>query len=441
VTAIPHDVPLKSVHWQNIPQTCGQCHADVQEAYLRGIHGQAVVAGRRGAPVCTDCHGVHAIAPVKAVTSTVFPSHIPETCGQCHAAERIVTRYRLPPQVVETYMESFHGLSLRLGNMMVANCASCHGAHEILPLTDPRSSVNPHNLAKTCGQCHAGISAQVAKGRIHTTARAGLEHPVVSWVRRFYLFLIVLVTGSMLVHNSLDFLKKLRLHYQRVGLAVAVERMSLNERLQHGLLVIVFVILAYTGFALKFPQAWWASPFVGRFDWRTLGHRAAALVFCLLCGYHLGFMLLTKRGRLERTALLPRWQDVTQLFQMLGYYVGRRQKRPVFGRYSYVEKFEYWALVWGSVIMVFTGALMTWEEWTLRLFPKWVFDVVTAVHFYEAVLACLAIALWHLYFVMFDPDEYPMKWSWITGRASPADEAHREGAEEQLRHGTHESGS
>ena len=69
--------------------------------------------------------------------------------------------------------------------------------------------------------------------------------------------------------------------------------------------------------------------------------------------------------------------------------------------------------------------LMTWQNWTLRVFPKWFFDVLSTVHFYEAVLACLAIVVWHGYFVAMDPDEYPMKWTWLTGRASAADTAHR----------------
>lgn len=206
-------------------------------------------------------------------------------------------------------------------------------------------------------------------------------------------------------------------------------RMSLGERIQHGVLSLAFVTLAYTGFALKFPQAWWASPFVGRVDWRSLGHRVAALLFCSLAVVHLGYVLFTKRGRLHVRALLPRRVDFIQPFQMLAFYIGVRQERPLFARYSYVEKAEYWALVWGSVIMALTGALMTWEGWTLRLFPKWFFDAVTAVHYYEAVLACLAIVVWHFYFVIFDPDEYPMKWTWITGRSSEADQKHREDEE------------
>jgi cytochrome b subunit of formate dehydrogenase len=136
-------------------------------------------------------------------------------------------------------------------------------------------------------------------------------------------------------------------------------------------------------------------------------------------------MLATLRGRKELAAMWPRKADIVQPFQMLAFYVGLRPQRPVFARYSYVEKMEYWALVWGSVVMALSGALLTWQDLTLRFFPKWIYDVVTAIHFYEAILACLAICVWHFYFTVFDPDEYPMKWTWITGEASESDKHHR----------------
>ncbi|MBI2094535.1 MAG: hypothetical protein HYT88_07460, partial [Candidatus Omnitrophica bacterium] len=105
------------LYWQNIPSTCGKCHENIKQTYQRSVHGAAVKAGKRDAPVCTDCHGEHSITAVKEATSKVFPSHIPETCGQCHAAERVITKYQLPAHVLETYMESFHGLSLQLGSV------------------------------------------------------------------------------------------------------------------------------------------------------------------------------------------------------------------------------------------------------------------------------------------------------------------------------------
>ncbi len=431
ITDIPHELtatdPSSKLYWQNIPQTCGKCHENIKMIYLESVHGKAMLAGKREAPVCTDCHGEHSIEAIKLSTSNVFPSHIPETCGQCHSAERITTKYKLPSYAVETYMESVHGLTIQLGSVLAANCSSCHGSHNILPRTDPRSMIYPQNLPQTCGKCHKGVGPQVAQGQIHSGTRPGTknENLGVSFVRKFYLILIITVLGGMLIHNCLDFFKKLKIHYLKMKQIKGKTRMNPNERLQHGLLIFTFVVLAYTGFALKYPQAWWSIPFVGRVDWRSFGHRGAALLFCLLTLYHIKFLFFTKRGRWQFNALLFRRDDFLQLIQMFSYFFGKRSKRPALGHYSYIEKIEYWALVWGSIVMTITGSLMLQEAWFLKIFPKWFFDIVIAIHFYEAILASLAIILWHGYFVMFDPDEYPMKWTWITGHSSPSDREHR----------------
>jgi formate dehydrogenase gamma subunit len=229
----------------------------------------------------------------------------------------------------------------------------------------------------------------------------------------------------MLFHNALDFMRKLRLHYERTKTPGGRLRMSLSMRIQHGVLALSFIALAYSGFALKYPQAWWAAPFSGHPEWRSNCHRVAAVLFTLLSVYHVFFLAFSRRGRDELRAILPARADLVQPFQMLAFYLGWRKERPKFARYSYIEKAEYWALVWGSTIMIVTGGFLLWEAWTLRHFPKWAFDVFETVHFYEAILACLAILVWHMYFVIFDPDEYPMKWTWMSGEDSPADKHHR----------------
>jgi cytochrome b subunit of formate dehydrogenase len=225
----------------------------------------------------------------------------------------------------------------------------------------------------------------------------------------------------MLLHNVLDFYKKLKVHHATVTSGKR-SRMGVNERIQHGFLAFSFILLAYTGFTLVYPTSWWALPFMGRLDWRGLGHRLGALIFCVLSVYHLYYITCTKSGRKHLKLLLPRKIDLIQCGQSFKYYFGKREQKPIFGFYGYIEKLEYWALVWGSFIMIVTGVLMTRETWFLSNLPKWLFDVVTAVHYYEAILACLAILLWHGYFVMFDPDEYPMKWTWYSGHESSVDE-------------------
>lgn len=198
-------------------------------------------------------------------------------------------------------------------------------------------------------------------------------------------------------------------------------RWTKNERIQHWILAIGFVVLVITGFALKYPDAWWVRPFIGSdlvFKLRGILHRLAGATFIALGIYHLGYLAFTKRGRSQIKALCPRIQDIRDAVQNFTFNLGLGKRRPRFGHYSYIEKVEYWALVWGAVIMGGTGLLLWFEEWTLSLFPKWVMDLLTVIHLYEAWLATLAIFVWHFYMVLFKPDVYPIDLSMITGEIS-----------------------
>lgn len=413
--------PKSKIYRSNVPSTCGRCHENVFRTYERSIHGKAALAGKREAPVCTDCHGEHTIKSHEEPTSSIYPTAISErTCPQCHAAEKVLTKYRMPPDRVKTYLESYHGLASKYGSTTVANCASCHGSHDILPSSDPNSSINKHNLPKTCGKCHPGAGAQLAKGSVHIVPSATRDRAVF-YVTVLYVFLITIVIGGMSGYIFLDHLTKLREHYKLKKAEAKILRWTFNERLQHFILFITFAILAYTGFALRYREVWWALPFTvleKGFDWRGILHRTTAAIFCALCVYHLGFIIITRRGRSELKALMPEKKDFLDFGKMLKYNVGISKEKPKFARFNYIEKVEYWALVWGSAIMIITGVLLTFENFTMQHFPKWLLDVAGTIHFYEAVLATLAIIIWHLYFSIFAPEHYPMNWSWVTGKVT-----------------------
>ncbi len=193
------------------------------------------------------------------------------------------------------------------------------------------------------------------------------------------------------------------------------------ERWQHWIMAIAFTILAINGFALKYPEAAWVQPLLvleGSFSLRGWLHRIAALVFVGLSIYHVGYMFFTARGRTLLKALAPVRQDFVDFKINLRFFLGKRQTPPEFDHFSYMEKAEYWALVWGTVVMTVTGFLLWFENQALKIFPLWMMDVFTVIHLYEAWLATLAIFVWHFYYVIFNPEVYPLNQSMIDGQIS-----------------------
>jgi len=421
---LPSQDPLSKVNHFNIPATCGQCHKDISTTYLASVHGQAMKNGVSAAPVCSDCHGEHLILAPKDQGSLVNASRVSmTTCARCHNDERLALRYNLPTDRVPSYADSYHGLAARGGSQVVANCASCHGVHNIFPSKDPRSTVNAANLAKTCGACHAGAGDHFVIGPVHVQTSTGAAHPVVKYIRWMYWGLIPLTLGFMIFHNLIDFFSKLIRRHPRCETGGQVTRMNRNFRIAHFGIIVSFPTLVYTGFALKYPEAWWARPVLlldSHFAFRGAIHRTTAVVLIASTIYHVIHLAINRRDRMFLKAMLPDFKDATDLLQVMTYNLGLTKKAPLFGKFNYAEKVEYWAFMWGTLVMTVSGLLLWFNNFTLRHFPKWVSDAATAIHYYEAVLATFAILLWHFYMVIFDPLVYPMDTAWINGKV-PAD--------------------
>jgi cytochrome b subunit of formate dehydrogenase len=115
---------------------------------------------------------------------------------------------------------------------------------------------------------------------------------------------------------------------------------------------------------------------------------------------------------------------VIEAAQQFAYNLGLRKQAPRLPAYSYIEKAEYWAVVWGGIVMGVTGVALWANNLTLAWLPKEWLDCATALHYYEAVLACLAIVVWHFYLVIFDPEVYPIDTTWLTGRTVRKHETH-----------------
>ena len=160
---------------RSIIKTCGQCHVGIQRGYLEGVHGKDYVKGVKDVPVCTDCHSEHAILSPKDLESTVYTTKVADVCSRCHDDMALSRQYGFLPNRMKTYAQSYHGTASKFGEVRVANCASCHGFHDIRASGDPKSSIYPENLPKTCGQCHPGATKHFSEGKIHNVADAAAD--------------------------------------------------------------------------------------------------------------------------------------------------------------------------------------------------------------------------------------------------------------------------
>ena len=406
-----------SINHFNIPATCGQCHSSVEADFNEGVHGKLVARGQTDVPVCTDCHGEHGIISPSDPRSPVSRSRVAEeTCSPCHESAVLNEKYGLATGRLTSFIDSYHGLKSKAGDTHVANCASCHGVHRVLPASDPTSTVHPDNLQETCGECHPGISAEMASQPIHGVSGEGLQTTIADIVEKIYIVMIVVVIGLMILHWMLDLFKQLRDLMRKRPL---IHRMTMNEVWQHTALMVTFITLVISGFALRFSDSWMTQLFFGwegGFEMRGTLHRVAAVLFIATSIWHLIFLILTRRGRNFFIDMIPAMKDLTQIGRRFLHNIGRREKAPRYDRFSYVEKMEYWALIWGSIIMVVTGILLWFDNWFVTWLPKGTLDVALVVHYYEAWLASLAILVWHLYSTVFSPHVYPMNPSWIHGR-------------------------
>ena len=255
-------------------------------------------------------------------------------------------------------------------------------------------------------------------------------------VAAFFKWLTIVVMGALIGHILLDAFRRLRSGQvrQEPYPTVWVQRFNGHFRAQHLLLVVSVLMLFLSGlfaFGTRYPGAHWAAALSGALGgvdlWRIV-HRTGALLLMAAAGYHIFYSIISEEGRRDFRLMLPTADDVRHVWQNLRWFFGTSKQRPAFGRFTYFEKFDYWAVFWGCFIMIGTGLAMWFHDLVLTLFPSapaFVFDAFKEAHAHEAILAFLAIAIWHMYNVHLRPGRCHGTWLWIHGRTE-LQEAERE---------------
>ncbi len=205
-----HDSPDSRMAKMNRPKNCGSCHIEIYATYRESVHGFALLQDSvMDSPDCASCHGEHNIRRPTDSTSQVSPGHVSATCGECHGPMGVAAKYGIKSDRTTTFEDSFHGIAHQMENKTVANCASCHGFHDIRPQDDPKSSINLTNIVKTCGQskCHPEATVQFASGKIHVDPQ-NKESGLVYYITKFFTLLTVATLAGLFVFIALDLFRR-----------------------------------------------------------------------------------------------------------------------------------------------------------------------------------------------------------------------------------------
>lgn len=225
---------------------------------------------------------------------------------------------------------------------------------------------------------------------------------------------------------------------QSVELPKWVLRFNVQQRFQHGVLALSVLMLIITGFPIKYANQPWAVYVVnlfGSFENMFRVHLGFAVVLILISLYHVLWLLLRRKeanlsagaawerlanpvqSRLAEWSMMPTYKDFQDAVHHIRYLLGLEAKPPQFGRYTWLEKFEYFAVIWGVIVMGGSGIIL-WFPQVFIFLPRWAFDVARVVHSNEAFVCFLAIVVGHFYFSHFNPRVFPSSPVWYRGTIS-----------------------
>ncbi|MEW6366926.1 MAG: cytochrome c3 family protein [Acidobacteriota bacterium] len=407
---LPPSDPRSTVYPSRIADTCGRCHRGIEEVFKNSVHWPGNTTTDKKLPTCEDCHSSHSI---KRTDRPDFRFEMMSQCGNCHRTE------------ANTFFETYHGKVTRLGSAGAAKCYDCHGTHDILPTTDPHSRLSRQNVVATCAQCHPGAHRRFAGYLTHATHHERKKYPYL-----FYSFwgMTILLAGTLtfaLIHTFAWLWRLWRsraqwLPHKETATTVVVchRRFTSLERALHLTMLISFFTLALSGMSLKFSFMPWAlrlSHILGGFDSMGGLHRIAAVTLLTVFAIHLWDL---RRKRKESKlgwfryltnpdSMLFNLNDLRELWGSIKWFLGLGP-RPRYGRYTYWEKFDYFAVFWGVFVIGSTGLILWFPEFFTRILPGLAINVATIIHSDEALLAVAFIFTVHFFNTHFRPDKFPM---------------------------------
>ena len=404
-----------------IPNICGQCHSEQRDMYFTSVHGQQVLIGNANAAVCSDCHTTHNIEKPHDDAGRLA---ITAQCGNCHEDK------------LETYLGTYHGKVTKLGYAQTAKCYDCHGSHQIKRVDDPSSSMHINNRLKTCQTCHADATEGYVTFQPHGTPNDLAKYPQMWVASKFMIGLLLGTFAFFWLHSALWFFReyqdrkqgKDRPHILTGELSLQgkthIRRFGGWWRLAHLVGALSIMTLALTGLTVLFAESSWAPVvmnLLGGPNTAGIIHRIGAIGFMSVFFVHLIYFAI-HIGRNLKTfewfgpkSLVPNWQDLKDIVAMFQWFFGLAP-RPMLDRFTYWEKFDYWAPFWGMTIIGFSGLMMWLPSITASVLPGWVFNVAAIVHGEEAILAVVFLFTVHFFNNHFRPDKFPQDITMFTGK-------------------------
>jgi predicted CXXCH cytochrome family protein len=413
---LPAKDPASTVNRNNIAATCAKCHRGIYEQFEASVHSPTFAKNVKGRlPVCSDCHSSHTIG---RTDTEGFKLSIMNQCGQCHE------------KLAESYFDTYHGKVSKLGFLKTAKCSDCHGAHDILPAFDPRSHLSRQNIVKTCAQCHPGANRRFAGYLTHATHHDPKKYPALFFVFWAMTGLLVVTFVGAGLHTlawlprSLEYRKMLK-ETHALESPVHVRRFPTLYRNLHLMVIASFLALALTGMTLKFSYTPWAhvlSRMFGGFESAGVIHRIGALVTFAYFGIHIVDMFRRRAASKKSWAsfilgpngMMFSLTDLKEIVGSLKWFLGRGP-RPQYGRWTYWEKFDYFAVFWGVAVIGLSGLLLWFPTFFTRFIPGWLLNVATIIHSDEALLAVGFIFTVHFFNTHFRPEKFPMDTVIFTG--------------------------